>query len=318
MQRGLHALRGLGQAGPVQHAPTPLPLALEPLEIEARGLRFPALACGKGPLVLCLHGFPDTAFTYRHQLPALAAAGYRAIAPTLRGYDGRCMPARLADAHALEVARDAVALVEALGETRAHLVGHDWGAVASYLAAALSPTSWRSVTTLAIPHPLGIVENLHRLPRQARHSWYMLFFQLPAVAERAMRARDFAFLERLWRAWSPGYHVEASELQLLKQAFRQPGVVAASLAYYRNMFALTGRPAREALRLLKEPITPPVLALSGSDDGCIDTRMYALAMGAERFSSVVVEQLNGLGHFMHLEDPARISARIVAWLNAHP
>ncbi|MFT3922039.1 MAG: alpha/beta hydrolase [Myxococcales bacterium] len=293
-------------------------LPLEHLSIRARGLMFPALACGTGPLVLCLHGFPDTSFTFRHLLPALAAAGYRAVAPALRGYDPACMPPSLGDAHAVEVARDALAIVEALGESRAHLIGHDWGAVASYLAAALAPEPWSSVTTLAIPHPLGIVENLHRLPRQARHSWYMLFFQLPAIAERAVAARDFALIEQLWRTWSPSYRAEPAELAQLKQAFRQPGVVPASLAYYRNMFALTGKPARTAMALLKGVIQPPVLAISGSEDGCIDTRMFGLAMGPERFSSVVVEQLLGLGHFMHLEDPARIAARIVSWLQVHP
>ncbi len=295
----------------------PIAPAIEPLEIAARGLRFPALSCGTGPLVLCLHGFPDTRNSFRHLLPALARAGYRAVAPALRGYDPACMPANLRDAHALEVARDALALIEALRAPRAHLVGHDWGAVSSYLAAALAPERWCSVTTLAIPHPLGIVENLLRLPRQLRHSWYMLFFQLPRVSERAAAAFDFALIEQLWRTWSPSYRATEDDLAPLKRAFRQPDVLPAALAYYRNMFALAEPPARESLALLRTPITPPVLALSGMEDGCIDTRMYALAMDAGRFSSVIVEQLSGLGHFMHLEDPARLGARIVAWLAAN-
>lgn len=298
---------------------------LEQLEIRARELRFPALACGSGPLVLCLHGFPDTHHTFRHLLPALARAGYRAVAPALRGYAPTCLPRR-GDCHALEVARDAAAIVGALGEQHAHLIGHDWGAVASYLAAALSPGTWRSITTLAIPHPLGLVENLPRLPQQVRRSWYMLFFQLPQIAEHVVAARDFAFLEQLWRTWSPSYRATAADLGLLKAAFREPGVIAASLAYYRNMFAVLGAPARDALSLLHMPIAPPLLALSGAEDGCIDRRMFALAMDGhprraesfDRFSSVVVEELWGVGHFMHLEDPARLGARIIAWLQAQP
>ena len=145
----------------------------------------------------------------------------------------------------------------------------------------------------------------------------MLFFQLPQIAERAVAASDFALVEQLWRSWSPSYRATGEDLAPLKAAFRQPGVLPASLAYYRNMFALTGPAARESFALLRAPIRPPVLALSGMEDGCIDTRMYALAMDGQRFSNVIVEQLAGLGHFMHLEDPARLGARIGAWLAAH-
>jgi pimeloyl-ACP methyl ester carboxylesterase len=289
---------------------------LESIEIAARGLRFPALACGRGPLVLCLHGFPDTHLSFRHQLRALAAAGYRAVAPALRGYHPSCMPATLAESNVLEAARDAVALVEALGESPAHLVGHDWGAIAAYLAAALAPQTWTSVVTMAVPHPLGLLDRLPRVPRQLARSWYMLFFQLPGVAERAVAARDFALLEQLWRSWSPGLSANSEDLRALKQAFAQPGVTAASLAYYRALFAFSSPSNREARRLLQQRLRPPVLALSGMDDGCIDTRTYESSVGRRYFSSVVVEQVGAVGHFMHLEDPARISARILAWLKA--
>jgi pimeloyl-ACP methyl ester carboxylesterase len=289
-------------------------LPLESIQVEARGLSFPALACGEGPLVLCLHGFPDTHYSFRHQLRAFATVGYRAVAPALRGYAPSCL-GKLEDSHALEAARDAVAIVEALGETRAHLVGHDWGAVSLYLAAALAPDRWLSLTALAIPHPLGILKQLPGVPTQLKNSWYMALFQLP-VAERAVVARDFALIEQLWRTWSPGYHAGSEELTRVKRAFHEPAVLRASLQYYRSMLALTGGPAREALALLKRPLSAPLLALAGSDDGCIDRRMFALAMEATRGSGVVCEELQALGHFMHLEDPARLNARILAWLAA--
>src|SRR5262245_60650250 len=136
------------------HAP------VEEITIQVRGLSFPALSCapavpragaaGEGPLVLCLHGVPDCLRTWRLHLPALAAAGYRVVAPALRGYAPGCVSDD-ATCNALEAARDAVAMVSALGETRAHLVGHDWGALVAYLAGALSAESWRSITTMAVP-----------------------------------------------------------------------------------------------------------------------------------------------------------------------
>jgi pimeloyl-ACP methyl ester carboxylesterase len=217
----------------------------------------------------------------------------------------------------LEAARDAVELVHALGATQAHLIGHDWGAVAAYLAAALSPRSWQSVVTMAVPHPLGLVRKLPRLPRQARYSWYMLFFQLRGVAEHAVAARDFAFLDMLWRKWSPGYVPGIQEMRVLKQTFSQPGVLEASLAYYRALFDVGSPSTRTALGLLKRKIELPVLALTGADDGCIDTRMYDLAMEERWFASLVVERMLSAGHFLQLELPTRINERILHWLQAN-
>jgi pimeloyl-ACP methyl ester carboxylesterase len=295
----------------VKHVKHPI----DSVVIEARGLAFPALSCGRGPLVLCLHGFPDTMHSFRHQLPGLAAAGYHAVAPMLRGYAPSCM-AKPSDCNALEAALDAVELVHALGATQAHLVGHDWGAVVAYLAAALSPQSWQSVVTMSVPHPLGLVRNLPRLPRQARYSWYMLFFQLRGIAERAVAAGNFAFLDMLWRKWSPGHVASTQDVRLLKQAFSQPGVLEASLAYYRAMFDLGSASARRAFSLLNRKIEMPVLALTGADDGCIDTRMYDLAMDDRWFASLVVERMLSAGHFLQLELPARVNERILHWLEA--
>lgn len=290
-------------------------MGLESIEIVARGLRFPALSCGSGPLVLCLHGFPDTRFSFRHQLRAWADAGYRVVAPALRGYAPGCMPP-LRDAHALEAAKDAVAIVGALGESRTHLVGHDWGAVTAYLAAALAPTTFHTLTALAVPHPIGMVESLAQHPRQVALSSYMLFFQLPELADRAVAHRDFALLEQLWKRWSPGYRFPHEDLRELKTAFREPGVVTASLAYYRAMFALFRSANREAQTLLRKPLDVPILALSGLEDGCIDAEVFRRAMDRAPYSSAVVEQFVGLGHFLHLEDPARLNERILRFFRS--
>jgi pimeloyl-ACP methyl ester carboxylesterase len=285
------------------------------LTLQVRGLSFPALSCGSGPLVLCLHGFPDGLRSFRHQLPALAAAGFRVVAPALRGYAPSCLPP-LNQCNVLEVARDVIAMVEALGEPSAHLVGHDWGAAAAYLAGALSPVTFRSLSTLAVPHPLGFLLALTRVPTQLRNSWYMFFFQVPR-AEQAFSAMNFALLEKLWRDWSPGFSLPQDELDDIKRTFRRAGVTAAALAYYRNMFDPSSSASREARTLLSRPITVPTLALTGADDGCIDTRVYDHAMGSRWFSDVIVERMQGVGHFLHQEAPARTNSRLLAWLAQH-
>ena len=284
--------------------------------IDARGLSFPALSCGSGELVLCLHGFPDSPRTFRHQLPAFAAAGYRAVAVTLRGYAPSCL-APLEDCNALEVARDAVAIVQALGATRAHLVGHDWGAVAAYLAAALSPSTWTSVSTIAVPHPLALQHALPHVPRQLRLSRYILLFQLPG-AERLLRARAFALLLKLWRDWSRDFAAPVEELEAMVDTFRVPGIAEAALAYYRNLLArgsLSSRASRELLKGTR--IEPPTLAITGARDGCIDTRTYDYAMDERYFRKVMVERVQTGGHFVHQESPERVNELLLSWFASH-
>jgi pimeloyl-ACP methyl ester carboxylesterase len=290
----------------------PARFQVEELTIHVRGLAFPAMAAGEGPLVLCLHGFPDCLRTFRLQLPALAAAGYRAVAPALRGYAPGCVSDD-ASSNVLEAARDAVEMVSALGETRAHLVGHDWGAVAAYLAGALAPDTWRSITAMAVPHPLGLLEALPRVPRQLKRSWYMLALQLP-YAHRLFEAADFAMLDKLWRDWSPGLEMPLHEMHAVKSTFLEHGVLRGAIAYYRNLLDAMSESSRTGRQLLAKPIQPPVLALTGNEDGCIDTRVFDHAMGEARFTRLVVERMNGVGHFLHLEAPERVNARLLAWL----
>jgi len=289
---------------------TPVTLAIE---LAAGGLRFSAESAGRGPLVLCLHGFPDHSASFRHQLPALAAAGFRAVAPMMRGYQPASQPPD-GDYSVAALAEDVVGWLDALGEQRCHLIGHDWGAVTAYAAAALAPERFLSVTTMAVPPIRRFARGLLRYPGQLLSSWYMLFFQLP-IAERAVARRDFAFLERLWRAWSPGWQWPAVDMAALKRVFAAPGVTAAALGYYR---ALRGRGARaRRTRELLQARTPVrTLALTGALDGCMDTRLYDVVCDARDFpAGLRVERVAGAGHFLHQERPELVNPLLLEWVS---
>jgi pimeloyl-ACP methyl ester carboxylesterase len=284
--------------------------------VQARGLTFHWLEDGEGPLVLCLHGFPDHPRSFRHQLPALAAAGYRAVAPAMRGYaptgpapDGRYQTAALA--------LDAVALIEALGYDDAILVGHDWGALAAYGAALAAPARIRKLVTAAVPYGPQVGAALMTSYDQQKRSWYMFFFQTP-LADVALAHDDFAFLERLWRDWSPGWRFPGEEMAALKATFRQPGVAAAALGYYRAMLDPSRQdPALAELqgRMMVAPIDVPTMVLHGADDGCMGAELVE-GMAALFPRGLRVEIVPGTGHFLHQEAPERVNALLLDFLRS--
>ncbi len=170
--------------------------------VRANGVLFHYLSMGEGPLMLCLHGFPDHAHSFHHQLRYFSTRGYRVVAPFMRGYPPTETTAG-ASFHAADLAHDVVELVRALGASRAILVGHDWGAQAAYSAALLSPGTFERIVTLALPYGPGLRSALVASTTQQRRSWYMFFF-LTGFAEAAIAHANCALIEQLWRDWSPG------------------------------------------------------------------------------------------------------------------
>lgn len=276
-------------------------------------LHFTALEAGEGPLVVCIHGFPDHHRTWRMQLKALAEQGYHVVAPLIRGYEFYSQPAD-GDYHMARAAEDVVSWLDALHVDKAHLVGHDWGAVMTYAAAAKAPERFHSISTLAVPHLRHMHRGLGKVPTQALKSWYMLFFQLRLLSDRVVERNDFAFIERLWRDWSPGWEWDPLEMEAVKQTFRNPGVREAALGYYRNLFRPLSRSGRETMKLLFSKITVPTLALTGAADGCMDTRLYDVIMDPEDFpAGLRVVRLDGAGHFLHQEKPEAVNAELLDW-----
>jgi pimeloyl-ACP methyl ester carboxylesterase len=270
--------------------------------VEANGLTFAALSCGEeGPLALCLHGFPDSAHTWRHLLPELAAAGYRAVAPWLRGYAPTVVPAD-GDYSAATLTVDVNALHDALGGgSDAVLIGHDWGAMMAYQAGATAPHSWRRLVTIAVPPP-GVAANAFFKYAQLKRSFYIMLFQTP-VAEMVVGADDLLFLDKLWADWSPSYD-GSEDLKHVKDALRGPANLSAAIGYYRAMFTAGGGD--------KSP-PQPTLYLHGDQDGAFGVEGVA---GTDQNLSKdsQVEIIGGTGHFLHLEKPAAVNQKILDWI----
>jgi pimeloyl-ACP methyl ester carboxylesterase len=290
-------------------------MVIEQAGVTANGVEFGYLHCGSGPLALCLHGFPDSAHTWRHLLPMLADAGFHAVAPFMRGYaptavpvDGRYQTGVLG--------LDAIALHDALGGGQPGVViGHDWGATATYAAAVYEPDRWTHVVGMAVP-PSGVlvtafVTNLDQLQR----SWYMFVFQHP-LADIVVSAGDLAFVDRLWAQWSPGFDA-TEELALLKPSLRDPANAAAALGYYRAALSGTGvDPGLAAVQAAGQQVpAQPLLYLHGTDDGAIGVEV-ARASVPFLPASARLTVVEGTGHFLHLERPDVVNRAILEFVSS--
>lgn len=274
--------------------------------VRANGIRFGILEAGAGPLALCLHGFPDCAHTWAHLLPALAEAGFRAVAPFTRGYAPTEIPPDR-DYRLAVLAADALALHEELGGTAdAVLIGHDWGAETAYEAAAAAPDRWRRLVTLAVP-PAALDPVLLSDYGQLKRFFYLFLLQDSSGLPEAVAARDdMGFVDRLWHDWSPGYQA-GPHLAAVKQCLRNPENLTAAIGYYR------ANPVGDLDAPAPAQAPQPTLYLHGSRDGCISAE---LARGAERHLApgsrmIVVEDA---GHFLHLERAPEVNEHILSWI----
>lgn len=288
-------------------------LATDPehLDIVLPGVRLSCLAWGPtdGPLVVALHGFPDTAWTWRHLGPHLAARGHRVVAPFLRGY----APSGLADSyHVGALMADAVGLFDELGgDERTVLVGHDWGAITANALGAHPDSPYRRVVALAVP-PLGALAGAPRrlAARQALLSWYTVFNQLPLLPERTADR----WLPKLWRDWSPGYDA-AEDVALVRAAWPTRAHVRAALGYYRALRSPWRVPAsiQRWSRTLQGVPTVPLLVLHGADDACLQAA-YAEHAATRLPGTARLELVPRAGHFLQVERPDEVNALVAGFV----
>lgn len=289
------------------------------ITVEANGLSFECLRAGEGDrLALCLHGFPDDAGSMTPLLDRLGDEGFTAVAPFMRGY-GPTDPAPDGDYSMRALGADAVALGDALGEKLdldtddAVLVGHDWGALAGYAAARTDPNAFDRMVTIAVPP--GVEELMAEHPRQVLRSWYMWFFQLPAVPERALRWRDFALVEFLWGTWSPDWDYSRDRIDSVKETFRADDTVENALQYYRDMIGFSiPELLSEGTQSSGDPpkLDTPMLVVGGENDGCIGTDLFEHA--DEFVEQCRVVRVREAGHFVHQERPDVVADEILEWV----
>jgi pimeloyl-ACP methyl ester carboxylesterase len=281
-----------------------------PERIKVGAVRLAVYGSGTGDPVLLLHGFPELAYSWRHQLPALADAGYRAVAPDLRGYGESDRPAGVAAYGVQDLVGDVVGLIEALGAERVHLVGHDWGGGLAWATAARHPERLRSLVICNAPHPVASAEARVADAEQRAKSWYMLLFQFAGVAESWLSENDFRNLrEMVFENAAPGTFT-ADDVAVYLDAFRRDGALTAALNYYRaNM------PAAAWLRPPPQmpDITTPTMIIWGEADAYLGLGLLERSM-AKVAGPLRVERLGGVSHWVQQEAPDAVNALLIDWL----
>lgn len=258
---------------------------------------------GEGPLVVLLHGFPQHHLMWRHQVPVLVRRGFRVVVPDLRGYNLSDMPAGVASYRVDLLARDVERLVLEVGEDRATVVGHDWGAVVGWFAAMRYPGLVERLAVLNGPHPARFLFDAPTMPRQLVRSLYALLFQLPELPERVLSARDFAVLRRGFLT-DPARAIPQGVIERYVEAMARPGRLTAALNYYRAAFR---RPA--VARALLGVVEAPTLVVWGERDAFL---LPTLAAPRPLWvPDLRVERLPQAGHWVAEDSPETVNGLLV-------
>ena len=273
-------------------------------EEQVNGVRLHRVEAGEGPPVVLLHGFPEFWWGWRRQLPALADAGFRGVAPDLRGYNFSEKPPGIASYRVETVAADVAALIDALGVERAHLVGHDWGGVVAWYVAMLHPERVDRLVVMNAPHPAAFRRELRR-GRQALRSWYAGAFQLPLLPEAAFRAGGYRLVDRVFRGGAGRRGVfTPEELARYREAAARPGALSAMLHYYRAAVRFP-RPRTRA-------IPHETLLIWGERDPALGVE---LTRGLEPWvPNLRVRRIPHAGHWVQHEAPDRVNALLATFL----
>ncbi len=274
--------------------------------VDANGITFAYLEEGEGPLVLLFHGYPETARSWAAVQSQIAAAGFRVVAPFTRGYPPTSA-SETSDYSVRALGEDALALIDALGEERAVLIGHDWGASTVYEAATADPSKVVKLVALSVPHARAVADD----PSIFLDAPHFLYYQLPFI-RTWVAMNDFSHIEGIYQAWAPTFDVPESELADIKQTMAEPEALDGILGYYWALFDADLNEGRASSA--DSEITVPTLVIAGDADGAVSIERYALAepafTGGYKF-----EGLKDIGHFPQLEAPEKVADLIIDFLN---
>jgi pimeloyl-ACP methyl ester carboxylesterase len=297
-------------------------VTVRPVRIATNGVELSVIVAGEGPAVVLCHGFPELAFSWRHQIPALVDAGYRVVTPDLRGYGDSSRPDAVSGYDVATLSRDVAGLLDALGEERAVFIGHDWGASIVWHLALTDPDRVRAVAGLSVPFaPHAPAPPMSIIRRRFGDDFYWAWFQEPGLADVALAVdvrRTLTASEEWTAAWAarvddrPGRPpwISEDELAIYVDAFERTGFTG-GLNYYRNI----DRNWELSAPFRDRTIEQPAMFLTGSED------MVRRFMTADRMRDSVADlrsniMLEGAGHWVQQERPAEVNAALVAFLSS--
>jgi epoxide hydrolase 4 len=280
--------------------------------VAANGFDFAVDEAGEGDhLALCLHGFPESRFSWRFQLPLLAQMGYRAWAPDLRGYGETEPKPRDVSAYLIDrLMEDVAALIDASGAKRVTLIGHDWGAGLAWAFAANRVRPLERLVIMNVPHPAVMAGQLGRNWAQMKKSWYMFFFQLPGLPERAMTANGARAIRNAFR----GMAIDKSNftqdvLDRYAKDAQRPGAIRGMVNWYRAALQLGGK-----LRGPWPKIETPTLIVWGEEDAALGIELLD---GTDAYvTDLTIERLPKVSHWVQQEAPEKVNAILKSWLAA--
>ncbi len=286
---------------------TPSVPVVSHVHVDVGELRLHCAVAGpeSGPLVVLLHGFPEFWWSWRHQIPALAAAGYRVVAPDMRGYNLSDQPFGIEAYRIEKLVGDVAGLLRAFGRERAHVVGHDWGGFVAWEFAMRRPEMTERLVILNVPHPREMLKGLRR-PAQLKKSWYMFLFQLPGIPERVLSRKDFDFLRRTFKGYP------RADVDKYVEAARRARNLNGPLNYYRAALQGAARGRVPAYR----PIPASTLVIWGEQDAFLGKEMAR--PDARWVPDARVEFLPNASHWVQIDAPNEVNALLLAHLGRAP